>query len=156
LQKVHRLLLGVVELAVPDAGAGRHHLHVAGPDHRSGADAVLVLKRAVEDIGDDLHVLVPVGVEPAARPNPILIDDPQGPEAHMVGIVVMAEGEAVTAVEPTQVHVSAFRRGSHCNHGNLRGMFALSTRNIAMLLTGDNRPFCGICVYDLWTMVWTS
>src|SRR5262249_41059157 len=38
LQEVHRLALRVVELAVADAGAGRHALYVAGPDHRAGSD----------------------------------------------------------------------------------------------------------------------
>src|SRR6185295_15245453 len=90
-------------LAVPDARARGHPLHVARPDDRAGADAVLVLERALEDIGDDLHVAVSVGVEPAARPHPVLVDHAQRAEAHMLRVVVVAEGEAVPAVEPAEV-----------------------------------------------------
>src|SRR5262252_4669681 len=43
LQKVHRLGLRVIDLAMANASTGRHDLHLARPDDRSGADAVLVL-----------------------------------------------------------------------------------------------------------------
>ena len=39
LEEVHRLGRRRVELAVHDAGAGAHPLHVAGADHRAGAHA---------------------------------------------------------------------------------------------------------------------
>src|SRR3974390_2825282 len=50
LQKMYRLGLRVIEFAVPDAGPGRHDLHVSGPDYRTGTEAVLVLERAIENI----------------------------------------------------------------------------------------------------------
>src|ERR1700694_4847917 len=66
LQEMHRLGLRVVELTVTDPETGRHDLPFPRSDHRSGADAVLVLERTFEDVGDDLHVLVPVGAEALA------------------------------------------------------------------------------------------
>src|SRR6266700_3380685 len=43
LEKVHRLGLGGIELAVANPGTCGHDLHVARPDDRSGTDAVLML-----------------------------------------------------------------------------------------------------------------
>src|SRR5262249_30985188 len=112
-----RLLVGVIELAVADAGPGRHHLHVAGPDHRARADAVLVLECAIEDVGDDLHVAMAVGVEAAARLHAILVDDAQRAEAHVLGIVIMAEREAMAAVQPAVVGDAALAGASNSDHG---------------------------------------
>ena len=50
-----------------DAGARAHALHVAGADHRARAHAVLVRERALEHVGDDLHVAVPVRAEALRR-----------------------------------------------------------------------------------------
>src|SRR5262249_47252180 len=47
LQEMDGITLRVVELAVPNTGAGRHTLDIAGTDHRTGADAVLVFEGAV-------------------------------------------------------------------------------------------------------------
>ena len=55
LQEVHRVGFRVIELAVTDTGAGRHHLHVARADHRAY-------------VGNDFHVSVP-----CAGPDAILV-----------------------------------------------------------------------------------
>jgi hypothetical protein len=55
------------------------------------AHAVLVLEGALEDIGEDLHVAVRVGGEAAAGGDAVLVDDPELPEAHVVGVVVVPE-----------------------------------------------------------------
>src|SRR5258705_4847908 len=122
LQEMHRLLFRVIELAVPNAGARRHHLHVARADHRPGADAVLMLQRALQHIGDDLHVAMPMGVESAAGLDPVLVDDPQGTEAHVLGIVILAEREGVAAVQPSEVGDAPFLAVSDGNHGDLLGV----------------------------------
>jgi hypothetical protein len=59
------------------------------------AHAVLVLEGALEDVGEDLHVAVRVGGEAAAGGDAVLVDDPELAEAHVVGIVVLAERERV-------------------------------------------------------------
>src|SRR6478736_632546 len=58
LQEMHALGFRMIELAVSDAGAGRHALYVARSNHRTGAEAVFVLERAFEHVRDDLHVAV--------------------------------------------------------------------------------------------------
>ena len=45
---------------------------------------------------------VGVGRKAAARRDAILVDDAQRPEADVLGIVVMAEREAVFGVEPAE------------------------------------------------------
>ena len=52
-----RVVAGLeIVFGVADAGAGAHHLHVAGFGAAFVAQAVLVRDRALADIGDDLHV----------------------------------------------------------------------------------------------------
>src|SRR5882724_9364057 len=55
LQQMNRIGFRLVGLAVADAAAGAHALAVAGTDDRAGAERVLVLERALENVSDDLH-----------------------------------------------------------------------------------------------------
>src|SRR4051812_14470156 len=98
---MHGIGLGRVELAVADAGAGAHALHLAWPDEGLGAGRILMRERAFEHIGDDLHVAMAVRREARPGNHAVLVDHAQGTEAHMRGIVIMAERKAVAAVEPT-------------------------------------------------------
>src|SRR5512132_912440 len=117
---MHRLVLRVVELAVPNSGPGGHALHIAGANDGAGSHAVLVLQRAFEDIGDDLHVLVPMRLETSAWLNAILVDHAQDAEAHMLRIIVLAEGEGMPAVEPTEIGYAArFGRTEGDGHGRV-------------------------------------
>ena len=84
LQEVHGLRAVGIELAVLDAGARRHALHVARADHGARAQAVLVLERAVEHVGDDLHVAVAVRAEAGARLHAVFVDHAQRAEAHVL------------------------------------------------------------------------
>ncbi len=88
---------------MPHAGAGGHALHVTGADHGAVAHAVPVLQGALQHIGNNFHIAVAVGVEASARLHPVLVDDPQGAEAHECRIVIVAEGEGVATVEPTEI-----------------------------------------------------
>ena len=63
-------------LLVLTAGTGAHALHVPGAQHRPDAGAVLMLERSVDHVGDDLHVLVTVGLEAAAGLHGVVVDDP--------------------------------------------------------------------------------
>jgi hypothetical protein len=77
-----------------------------------------MLQRTFEDIGDDLHVPVSVRLETSTRPNAILVDHAQDTEAHMLRIVILAEGEGMPAVEPTEVgYAACFGRTNVDRHG---------------------------------------
>src|SRR5271157_5403573 len=148
---MHRLGLRVVEFAVPDTGPGRHDLHVTRSDHRTGTNAVLVLERAFENVGDDLHVPVPMRLEAGAGPDPVLVDDPQRTKAHVLWIVVMTEGEGMPAVQPAEVFGSALGSRSYSDHGRLQGI-SLSAPEYRMRFLGDNLLTHRGCVYDLRTI----
>ena len=74
------------------------------------AHAVLVLDRALEDVGEDLHVAMGMGGEAAARRHPVLVDHPELPEAHVVGVVIVAERERVAGVQPPEVETTPLAR----------------------------------------------
>src|SRR5262245_29008745 len=78
-------------------------LALAGPQHRAGAQAVLVRQRPFKDAGDDLHV--PAAMRPNAltRPHPVLVDDPEYPEAQVLRVVVVVERDRVAGVQPTMI-----------------------------------------------------
>ena len=78
-----------------DASARAHALPVARADHRSGAEAILVLQRSLENIGDDFHVAMGMRGKTVARQHPVFIDDPQGPESHVLRVVIIREESCV-------------------------------------------------------------
>src|SRR6204780_1349001 len=116
LQKMNRVGFRMIEFAVRDSRAGAHPLRFAGTNDRAGAEAVLVLERAFENVGDNLHVAMRMGGEPGAGADAILVDDAQRAKSHLLGIVVVAERERVTAVEPVDFRASAIGRLARSNH----------------------------------------
>src|SRR5262245_127334 len=117
LQKMHGLGRRVVGFTVSDAGTRPHHLDLSRPDHAAPARAVLVLQCALEHVGQDLHVTVTVGTEPGAGLDAIVVDHSQHPEAHVRGVVVVAERKGVAAVEPPPVGAATVLGGSNLDHG---------------------------------------
>ena len=107
LQEMHGRRLRRVELAVPNASARRHPLHITRPDDRTGAEAVLMLERAVEHIRDDFHIGMRMFRKPAALDDAIIVDHAQWTKPHMPGIVILAERERMPAVEPTEIGPAA-------------------------------------------------
>src|SRR5262245_63468936 len=101
-----------IELAVLDARAGAHDLHLAGPDDGSGAEAVAMLELAVEDPGEDLHVAMAVGAEPATGLDPVIVDHAERAESHVPGVEVVAERGGVPAVQPFEARAPALGWGS--------------------------------------------
>ena len=84
LEERGRLRLEIV-FGVADAGAGAHHLHVAGFGAALVAQAVLVGDRAFADIGDDLHVGVRVRREAGVRRDLVVVPDAQAPQPMRLG-----------------------------------------------------------------------
>src|SRR5947208_10410677 len=104
---MHPLLVGGIELAVPNAGSRGHALQVTGPENRAVAHAVLVLQRTFENVGNNLHIPMPVHAESLAGLYAVVVDDPQRAKTHRRGIVVIAKGKGVGGVEPAVVEVTA-------------------------------------------------
>lgn len=115
---MHRLRGRRVELAVPHARARGHVLQLAGPDNGAGAQAVLVLQLARQDVGQNLHVLVAVHAEAAARLHAILVQHAQRPKAHVSFIIIVREGEGVIGIQPAVVGVAPVLSATHSQHGS--------------------------------------
>ena len=73
-------------------------------------------KRAVEHVGDDLHIAVRVGGEAGARRDAVVIDHAQRLEAHVGRVAIAAERERVPAVEPAPVGAAALVRPTSLDH----------------------------------------
>src|ERR1044072_186086 len=116
LEKVRHARLLAVELAVPHAATRAHPLHVSGDNGRAVAHGVLVAERALEDVAQDLHVAVAMGAETRAGLYAVLVSDARGAVAHVIGVVVVGEGEAVMEMEPAVVGVAAFGGAPKLDH----------------------------------------
>jgi hypothetical protein len=80
------------------AGAGAHHLDVAGCSAPGIAKAVLVSDRAFADVGDDLHVLVRVRVESGAGSDQVVIPHAQPTPMDALGVAVVGKGEMMAGI----------------------------------------------------------
>src|SRR5271170_762317 len=113
---MHRVRGRMVEFAVNDTLSCCHPLEIAGRDYRMGAEAVAMLQRTLQHVGDDLHVAMAVGGKPAAARNAIVIDHAQNGKAVLLGVVIFGEREGVPAVEPRRPGHPAVRSFSERDH----------------------------------------
>ena len=127
LQEVRAVPVAGIERAVTHPSARAHALHVARSDGRAVAHRVLVRKFALEHVADDLHVTMPVRAEARSRRHPILIDDPQGAELHMLWIEIIRERKRVKRLQPTVVGISPVSAASNIVHKYLLSKRLLST-----------------------------
>jgi len=118
LQEVGGPVLGMVELAVHDAPARAHALHVAGRDGLHVAQRVAVRELTVEDVADDLHVAVAVRAEALPGGHAVFVDHAQVAEAHVLGIVVVGEREAVERLQPAVVGEAPLFGSAQRDHGS--------------------------------------
>ena len=81
LQQMAGPVAAGVEFGMDDAGARAHALDFAGPDDAAAAAGILVLHRAFQNVGDDLHVAMGMGRKARAARDPVFVDDAQGAEA---------------------------------------------------------------------------
>ena len=96
--------------------AGAHHLHVAGFGAALVAEAVLMGDRAFADIGDDLHVGVGMRRKAGVRRDLVVVPHPQSAVAHIVGIIILAEGEVMLRLQPAVVGAAELCKGSEFDH----------------------------------------
>jgi hypothetical protein len=91
LQKMHRVALGCIELTVLDAGACAHALHLTWTNDRACAERIIVRKRALENIRNNLHVAMAMHTEPRSGSDAIFVDNAQGIKSDVRSIVVVGE-----------------------------------------------------------------
>jgi hypothetical protein len=110
---------------VHDAGPGGHALDVARPDDRTGAEIVLVLQGAVENVGHDLHVAMAVRRKAGTGLDDVVVENAQHGKPHVLGIVVVGERERVPGIEPAMVGMAAILRVANGDHDRTPFEFGL-------------------------------
>ena len=98
---------GGIEFAVADAAGGAHVLQLAGSEDGSVAEAVAVFELTVYHEGENLHVGVGMSREAAVGLNGVVVHDPEGAEAHVVGVMIIGEGEGEASLQPSVVGLAA-------------------------------------------------
>src|SRR5262249_31955051 len=120
--------------------ARRHALQLARADHRGVAEAVLVLERALEHAGHDLHVAVRVSPEAAARLDPVLVDHPQRAEAQVARVVVVGERERVPAREPAVLGAAPVVAPAQLDHPATIGQRPRPGSTLVIVVTNHYTP----------------
>ena len=59
-----------------------------------------------------------VRAEALARRDGVVVDDPEAPISHVLGIVVVSEGEGMPGVQPAVIGVAAVHGAAHRDRGN--------------------------------------
>lgn len=103
-----------------DAAAGGHDLNFAGVDDSLVAEVVAVLDGAIENVGDDLHLLVRMAGEALAGLDGVVVEDAQGAPVHILRIVIVTEREVPIGCEPAVIGEMALIGFDDLHHGNLR------------------------------------
>src|SRR5271169_2957375 len=124
-----------IHLAMADAAAGAHSLSVAWANDRTRAQAVLVLKRAVQNVSNNFHVAVRVGGEPFAGRDLVFVDHAQGTKSHETRIVVLVERKRVAGIEPAEIAATAFIAASNVDHNKI----LVTTTIIPLLRCGKSQ-----------------
>ena len=99
-----------------DAGAGAHHLDVAGLGAALVAEAVLMGDRALSDIGDDLHIGMRMRRKPGLRCDLVVVPYPERAPAHPLRVLVIGEREMVSGLEPAVVAAAQAVEGPQFDH----------------------------------------
>ena len=118
LDEVHGVLGAVVHFGVHDPGPGAHALSEPGVEHAVVAGGVTMGEFAIQHPGDDLHVSMPVRAEAGSWGDPVVVRDDQEAVADVCWVVMWAEAEAVSRVEPSGVGVEALVGGADVDGGH--------------------------------------
>src|SRR3954470_15334384 len=72
--------------------------------------------RALADIGDDFHIGVRMGGKAGVRGDLVVVPHPQRAVAHIVGVIMAAEGEVMFGLQPAVVGAAEFCKRSEFDH----------------------------------------
>ena len=105
-----------VVFGVLDAGARAHDLYIPRFCPALVAQIVFMGDCTTSDIGDDFHVPMTMGREPALGRNGVIIPDPQWSDIHAVGVHVFGEAEMMFRIEPAMIGMAKGVEGANFNH----------------------------------------
>jgi hypothetical protein len=110
------LLILQIIFGVADAGAGGHHLHVAGLGPALVAETILVRDRTFANVGDDLHVRVRVRRKAGARRDHVVIPHAQRAPIDARRIVIIGKGKMVLGIEPAVIGAAKALERTNFDH----------------------------------------
>jgi hypothetical protein len=77
---------------------------------------IAVFELALQDVTEDLHIAVRVSTKARPRGDAVLVDDPQGTEPHVPGIVIAGEGKGVAGVKPAMIGGTTMGSETNLSH----------------------------------------
>src|SRR5580692_10621950 len=99
-----------------DSAPGTKGLYVSRADLTAATGVVFVVEHAFADMGDDLHVPVPMQRKATAWSDLIVIPDHETTEARVRRIALAVDGEVVPGLEPAAISTSQGVPGSKLQH----------------------------------------
>jgi hypothetical protein len=108
-----------IVFGVAHAGAGTHYLNIASLGAALVAQTVLMRDGALADVSDDFHIGVRMRREAGVRRDLVVIPNPQGTVAHIIGVIVTAEREMVLGLEPAVVGATKLVERSKFDHDEI-------------------------------------
>ena len=97
----------MIEFAMANSGSRGHALNIAWTNDGARTETVLVLKSAVEHVGNNLHIAMALRPKSCARLNSVFVDYTQRPKAHVLRVIVVCERETVKTIKPAVVLMTA-------------------------------------------------
>ncbi len=95
-----------------DSRSSAHPLGETGVDDARMPHRILMYERTSQYPGDDLHVLVRVGVESHSGRDDVVVVDQEKTVVSVLRVVVIAERERVLRVQPAGIGLEAIPPGS--------------------------------------------
>ena len=111
LEEVDGVEMRGVVFRMLDAAAGGHDLHIPCTEDSFDAGAVFMSQGPFQGNGNDLHVLVGMGIESVAAFDHIIVEDAQGTEMYLFPVMPIPETKRVMAVQPAEIYMASFRGG---------------------------------------------
>ncbi len=88
-------------------GAGAHELDATFVHGAAVAHGVFVFQCAFQHVGEDFEVLMGMHGEAAIGADPVIVDDPQIVEVHVIAVKIAGEAEGVGGFQPTCIGMAA-------------------------------------------------
>src|SRR5713226_5701929 len=136
-----RLLLRAVVFGVAHTSAGAHALDFTRRDDADIAQVVAMLELSLDDVGDNLHLPVPVLGETAGGPDDVVVEHPQRTERHVGRVMVVVEREMPVGGKPLIFKMIAVGAANYLHPGCLwrlgrrvdRSLYGIRCRSVEMV-----------------------
>ena len=133
---MHRLLFGRIVFGMQHARPCAHALDFAGADDPDIAHIVFVFEGPIDDVGDDLHLAMPVHGKAACGRHNIIVEYAKGAKIHVGWVVIMVEREMPVGGKPICFKAIALVRTDRLDHDGSSGQH-LNCGTLCLLSCSD-------------------